>query len=180
MKNFSLDLTGVKGALAAILIVISLIASVLGAVQNALPPKIETLGTSNFDSITLSGGLNAANVTASTITATTLVSQTVNLSSANITATTAISAAALKIASNTLSGFAIISAAVTNGALVAHNLGAIPKVICQPIAGGTNTSITDTVWISATNTTSFTVGIIESLKNGVSADTVNINCLAFR
>ena len=162
MKNFSLDLTGVKGALAAILIVISLIASVLGAVQNALPPKIETLGTSNFDSITLSGDLNAANVTASTITATTLVSQTVNLSSANITATTA------------------ISAAVTNGALVAHNLGAIPKVICQPIAGGTNTSITDTVWISATNTTSFTVGIIESLKNGVSSDTVNINCLAFR
>ena len=87
MKNFSLDLTGVKGALAAILIVISLIASVLGAVQNALPPKIETLGTSNFDSITLSGDLNAPNVTASTITATTLVSQTVNYSTGILTAT---------------------------------------------------------------------------------------------
>lgn len=174
MNKFSLDLTGVKGALAALLIVISLIASVLGAVQNALPPVVETLGTTNFNDI------QADSLTAGTVTANTLVSQTVNLSSSNITATTAISAAALKIASNTLSGFAIISASVTNGALVAHNLGAIPKVVCQPISGGTATGITDTIWISASNTTSFTVGIIEMLKNAVSSDTVIINCLAFR
>lgn len=175
-----LDLTGVKGALASVLIVLSLLIGVLNAVQGALPPTVETLGATNFDSIELSGSLSADSVTATTITATTLVSQTVNLSSSNITATTAISAAALKIASNTLSGFAIISAAVTNGALVAHNLGAIPKIICQPISGGTATGITDTIWISASNTTSFTVGIIEMLQNRVSTDTVNINCLAFR
>lgn len=102
------------------------------------------------------------------------------LTSPNLTATTSISGAALSIGTNTLSGFSIISASVTNGALVAHNLGAIPKVVCQPISGGTATGITDTIWISATNTTSFTVGIIEIGQNKVSTDTVNINCLAFR
>lgn len=95
-----------------------------------------------------------------------------------ITATTAISVAALNVDGTFVSGMAVISASVTNGALVAHNLGVIPKVICQPISGGTATGITDTVWISATNTTSFTVGIIEMLQNKVSTDTVRINCIA--
>jgi len=61
-----LDLTGVKGALAAALIVLSLIVGVLNAVQSALPPTVETLGVTNLDDVTLIGDLNAANVDATT------------------------------------------------------------------------------------------------------------------
>jgi len=147
MKDFKIDLTGVKGFIAAVLIVLSLLVSVLGAVQNSLPPTVETLGTTNFDAITLSGDLNAGT---------------------------------LSIGSNTLSGFAIISQAVTNGATITHSLGALPKIVCQNRSGGTSTGITDTVWISATTTTTATVGVVEIGTNKMSGDTININCLAFR
>lgn len=147
MKDFKLDLTGVKGFIATLLIILSLIVSVLGAVQGALPPKIETLGTTNFDAITLSGDLTAGTVS---------------------------------IGGNTLSGFAIISQSVTNGATITHSLGALPKIVCQNRSGGTATGITDTVWISATTTTTATVGVVEIGTNKMSGDTININCLAFR
>lgn len=52
-----LDLTGVKGALASALIILSLIIGVLNAVQGALPPTVETLGTTNFNSLELDGTL---------------------------------------------------------------------------------------------------------------------------
>ena len=52
-----LDLTGVKGALASVLIVLSLLIGVLNAVQGALPPTVETLGTTNFNSLELDGTL---------------------------------------------------------------------------------------------------------------------------
>ncbi len=148
-----LDLTGPKGVIASVLIVLSLIIGVLNAVQGALPPKIETLGVTNFDAIELSGDLSAANVTATT---------------------------AISLGGNSLAGFMIISQAVTNGLTISHNLGALPKVICQPRAGGSATSITDTIWISATSTTTFTVGVVEPFKNQMSTDTVNVNCLVYR
>jgi len=49
-------LTGVKGALASILIVLSLIIGVLNAVQGALPPTVEKLGASNFGTLQVDDG----------------------------------------------------------------------------------------------------------------------------
>lgn len=51
-----LDLTGVKGFIATVLIVLSLIVGVLNAVQNALPPTVESLGVTNFDTLQVGDG----------------------------------------------------------------------------------------------------------------------------
>lgn len=51
-----LDLTGVKGVIASVLIVLSLVIGVLNAVQGALPPTVETLGASNFDTLQVGDG----------------------------------------------------------------------------------------------------------------------------
>ncbi len=121
MSKFSLDLTGIKGAIASILIVLSLIVSVLGAVQNALPPAVETLGTSNFDSITLSGDLSAANVDATT---------------------------AIKINSVSFSGVAKWGAAATytSGSSITHGFATTPTVCLMLPAR----DVTSTLTITAT------------------------------
>lgn len=51
-----IDLTGVKGAIASILIVLSLLVGILNAVQGALPPTVESLGASNFDTLQVGDG----------------------------------------------------------------------------------------------------------------------------
>jgi len=51
-----IDLTGVKGVIASILIVLSLILGVLNAVQGALPPTVESLGVTNFDTLQVGNG----------------------------------------------------------------------------------------------------------------------------
>jgi len=138
---------------------------------SALVGAVTTTGAA-----TVGGALNA---NGAVTVAGALVANT-GLSSNYITASTSITTAAVKVGANTLSGFQIISQAITNGLTINHNLGVVPKIICQPMSGGSTTSITDTVWISASTATNFTVGVIEALKNTVSTDTINVNCLLFR
>jgi hypothetical protein len=123
---------------------------------------------------TASGGLTAdVGITTTGVLSVTGASTLVG----GVTASNNITATGFAIGSNALLGFNVISATITNGALVAHGLGVIPKVVCTPILSD---GISDTLSISATNVTSFTVQLYNGPLAAFSANTIDINCWAFR
>ncbi len=66
MDNIPLDWKKIRAVLVAIAAILGLLLGVINYITPQLPSgEIQALGVTNFDSITLSGDLNAANVTAS-------------------------------------------------------------------------------------------------------------------
>lgn len=151
MKDFKLDLTGVKGFIATILIVLSLIVSVLSAVQGALPPTVETLGTSNFDSITLSGDLK--------VTGDTSVTGTLTVDGLRQYA------------------YAYWDMDGTNGAMAAHGLPGAPTypncMLYTPVY-----PVTATVYISAANATSVTLAMVNFDGTPYTGSPLAVRCSA--
>ncbi len=103
------------------------------------PEKVETLGVTNFDAITLSGDLNAANVTA-----------TSGLSGATLTVNGLQQSGAVKYGT---------ASTVITGTTIAHGLGITPTVFLVQSAVGQATTFTQTIYGFGCNTLSCTVGV---------------------
>ncbi len=114
-------------------IVIAVVALLLSTfVLLSAPAKVETLGVTNFDAITLSGDLNAANVAA-----------TAGVSGANITATAGLSAVTLTVNSVQQSGavkFGVAASAANNDS-IAHGFATTPTVVLVSGSAGLTASV---------------------------------------
>lgn len=84
---------------------------------------------------------------------------------------------AVYIGANAFTGpVRMISATVSNDTFVAHGFSGVqPKILCTPFAAGL---FTYTVWISATNAVSFSVGLGDQVTNGPGVGSWVVNCIA--
>lgn len=100
-------------------------------------------------------------------------------SSGAITSTGSASFSSLSLAGVAQSGPTVaISASVTNNTRIAHGIGTTPTAeICTPFGLGL---ITTTVYISAVNSVSITIGLADTKAAVVSPATLSINCIGQR